>query len=73
MQLDTFDCIRKPLDSRQSVVAEASLQNNDVQIINPGPNNGIGLGDSGNGHRRNGAQSGTRWIIYCDQGFRDSG
>ena len=70
MQLDTSDCIRELFDSWQGEVAEVSMPNKNMLIINRGPNVGIGLGALGNG-ARSGARSGARWSIYCYRGFLD--
>jgi hypothetical protein len=43
-------------------MAEASMPNKKILIINPGPNVGIGLGDF---------RIRARWIVYFRRGFRD--
>jgi hypothetical protein len=78
MQFDTSDCFRKPFDSLQGEVAKGIMPNKNILIINHGPNIGIELRDFENEVRSTGVGlgnlgiwSGARWIIYCDQGFRD--
>jgi len=65
MELDTPHCIQEPCDSSQREMAEVSMPNEDILIINRGTNVGIGLGDLG-------IRRGPLSIIYCHQGIRDS-
>jgi len=66
MQLDTFDCIREPFDSWEGEVAEGSMPNKNLVMVNRGPIDGLGLGGLGDG-----AESCARLIIYYYRGFRD--